>query len=164
MKTLRSGLKIRFAFSSVCVHKLAAVAAATAATTGLPYRHRHHRYHHHQHHTAHKSTTAGLLTTAGGVSATAPLRVPQIRPPSSFIRCILHFQQSTCVAVYRNFSTHLRLLSCHSLIPILSSLGSILSRHARWPLRWRAARTSSTSTRCSESSTLAGWTCSPLHL
>ena len=78
------------------------MAAATAATTRLPYRHRHHRYHHHQHHTAHKSTTAGLLTTAGGVSGYAT----QSAADSTLL--LLHqvhsaFQQSTCVAVYRNF-------------------------------------------------------------
>ena len=90
MKTLRSELKIRFSFSPVCVHELAAVAAATAATTSLPYRHRHRRYHHHQHHTAHKSTTAGLLTTAGGVSGYATQSVAD----STLLlltRCILQF-------------------------------------------------------------------------
>ena len=76
------------------------MAAATAATTRLPYRHRHHRYHHHQHHTAHKSTTAGLLTTAGGVSGYAN----QSAADSTLL--LLHqvlsaFQQLTCVAVYR---------------------------------------------------------------
>ena len=81
MKTLRSELKIRFSFSPVCVHELAAVAAATAATTSLPYRHRHHRYRHHQHHTAHKSTTAGLLTTAGGVSSSSHSQQRGVDPP-----------------------------------------------------------------------------------
>ena len=103
MKTLRSELKIRFSFSSVCVHELAAVAAATAATTSLPYRHRHRRYHHHQHHTAHKSTTAGLLTTAGGVSGYATQSVAD----STLLlltRCILQFSIHLALPSTENFS------------------------------------------------------------
>ena len=103
MKTLRSELKIRFSFSPVCVHELAAVAAATAATTSLPYRHRHRRYHHHQHHTAHKSTTAGLLTTAGGVSGYATQSVAD----STLLlltRCILQFSIHLALPSTENFS------------------------------------------------------------